>query len=382
MTDCSIRSYSALLCLGLALAAGAQTVTTVVPGPGPFNDGLALDAQGNIYAAWYYGTVITRITPDGQMSTFADSLASPNGIVFDGAGNLWVPNAGGDTVIRFDPDGNGTVVIPEIDTPSGLLLMPDGSLLISQYDQARISRWTEEGGLETWLQGGFISSPVGMQLDGEGNVYIANFTNGTVIRRTPEGQLAQIADIPGWLGFIALAGDYLYLTAYQQQRIYRTALDGSGTQVWAGSGLQGQVDGPVNEAWFHQPNGIVASPTGDTLYVSDYGTRSLRRITGVASQTWIPLEEAPLPGELELLPNYPNPFNPGTRIPFRLDHAGPVRLVVHDLAGRRVAVLAEGPLPAGQHEVAFDGAGLAGGVYLATLEQHGLRQTRKLLLLP
>jgi sugar lactone lactonase YvrE len=182
----------------------------------------------------------------------------------------------GDNVIRLDPEGNATVVIPEIDTPSGLLLMPDGSLLISQYDQSRISRWTEQGGLETWLQGGLVSSPVGMQLDGEGNVYIANFSNGTVIRRSPEGQLDQIADIPGWLGFIALAGDHLYLTAYQQQRIYRTALDGSGTEVWAGSGLQGQVDGPVSEAWFHQPNGIVASPTGDTLYVSDYGTRSLR----------------------------------------------------------------------------------------------------------
>ena len=361
--------------------ARAQTVETVVPGTQPFNDGLALDAQGNVYASWYYGTVVSRITPDGVVSEFADSLDWPNGISFDHEGFLLVPNAHGNTVMRVSPEGNNSLLVESISGPSGVLELDDGSLLIAQYSQHKISKRLPDGTLIDWMVGPPASSPVGLQKDAEGNVYIGNFDNGTIIKVLPDGNVSTIADIPGWLGFIALGGDYIYATAFQRQKIYRVALDGSGAEVWAGSGTQGQADGPIETATFSSPNGIVASATGDTLYISDYAPRSLRRITGVNSQTWLPAPEATPRGML-LQPSFPNPFNPSTVIPFRLERDGRVSLSVYNLLGQRVRRLVDGPLPAGEHQVTFDAAGLAGGVYMVGLEQAGERQTRSVVLLP
>jgi flagellar hook assembly protein FlgD len=75
-------------------------------------------------------------------------------------------------------------------------------------------------------------------------------------------------------------------------------------------------------------------------------------------------------------PNYPNPFNPSTAIAFTLDQAGAVRLEIYDLRGRLVAMLVDEVLPAGRHEVMWDGTDSSGramssGVYLSRFEANG-----------
>ena len=47
-----------------------------------------------------------------------------------------------------------------------------------------------------------------------------------------------------------------------------------------------------------------------------------------------------------------------------------------DVLGRRVAVLADGPLAAGEHRIALDAARLAAGVYVLVLESGGRRTAR------
>ena len=76
----------------------------------------------------------------------------------------------------------------------------------------------------------------------------------------------------------------------------------------------------------------------------------------------------------------PNPFNPRAWLDLTLSRPGPARLAVYDLLGREVAVLCDGPQPAGTRRVAFDGAGLASGLYLARLEAEGGSRTVKLAL--
>jgi hypothetical protein len=93
-----------------------------------------------------------------------------------------------------------------------------------------------------------------------------------------------------------------------------------------------------------------------------------------------------LPGAaLALAPNYPNPFNPTTRLEYRLPAAAPVRLAVFDAAGRLVRVLVDGPRAAGTHALSWDGRAADGrelpsGLYLCELRAGGERQVRKLVL--
>lgn len=86
------------------------------------------------------------------------------------------------------------------------------------------------------------------------------------------------------------------------------------------------------------------------------------------------------PVEFALKSNYPNPFNPVTVIPFSLDRHGPVRLSVYDLLGRTVALLVDGSLEAGAHQVRFDASDLAGGMYLHRLESSGRVLTGTMML--
>ncbi|WP_456427546.1 SdrD B-like domain-containing protein [Rhodocaloribacter sp.] len=90
---------------------------------------------------------------------------------------------------------------------------------------------------------------------------------------------------------------------------------------------------------------------------------------------------AGLPDTYELDQNYPNPFNPTTTIAFGLPEAGPVRLTVFDLLGRRVAVLADGWFEAGRHALPFNARNLAGGAYLYRLRTPGRTLTRTMVLM-
>lgn len=89
-------------------------------------------------------------------------------------------------------------------------------------------------------------------------------------------------------------------------------------------------------------------------------------------------EDRPLAFELDQ--NAPNPFNPSTGIFYRLEASQRVRLSVHSLDGREVALLEEGLRAGGEHRVTFDATGLATGVYFYRLEAADQTLTRKMLL--
>ena len=94
----------------------------------------------------------------------------------------------------------------------------------------------------------------------------------------------------------------------------------------------------------------------------------------------------PAPLALTLRPNYPNPFNPTTTVPFELAQPGRVRLAVFDLAGRQIAVLADGEYNVGYHEEVWTGLGTNGrrapsGAYYLRLESGGQVRMRQMMLL-
>jgi hypothetical protein len=83
-------------------------------------------------------------------------------------------------------------------------------------------------------------------------------------------------------------------------------------------------------------------------------------------------DPATVPGDLALLPNYPNPFNPATTIRFRLRTESQVTLTVVNLVGQQVRRLFSDCRPAGDHAVIFDARDddrrqLPSGVYFVVL---------------
>jgi hypothetical protein len=114
-----------------------------------------------------------------------------------------------------------------------------------------------------------------------------------------------------------------------------------------------------------------------------HGNESLFAVLAPGLITDVPSPAAPAATSLE--PNRPNPFNPLTRIRFRLAESGPVRITVHDVAGRLVRVLVDGARAAGLHEVVFDGRddqgrAVASGTYYCRLTAGTFRQTRTMSL--
>jgi hypothetical protein len=87
------------------------------------------------------------------------------------------------------------------------------------------------------------------------------------------------------------------------------------------------------------------------------------------------------PKSIALHQNYPNPFNPSTVISYHLTGNSMVRLRVFDALGREVAVLVDELQSAGRHQITFDAAGLASGVYYYVLNADEQILTKKLTLI-
>ncbi|MEW6510608.1 MAG: T9SS type A sorting domain-containing protein [Bacteroidota bacterium] len=86
------------------------------------------------------------------------------------------------------------------------------------------------------------------------------------------------------------------------------------------------------------------------------------------------------PAALTLEQNYPNPFNPKTTIRYRLPAASQVSLFLYNTLGQQVAEILRRYEDAGDHEVQFDGSGLASGIYFYQLSSGTRTQTRRAVL--
>jgi len=88
-----------------------------------------------------------------------------------------------------------------------------------------------------------------------------------------------------------------------------------------------------------------------------------------------------VPNELKLFGNYPNPFNPSTKVQFTIPENGNVRLRVYNVLGQEVATLFEGAAEAGNLYTAnFDASRMASGLYFSVLEFGNQRITHKMLM--
>jgi len=85
--------------------------------------------------------------------------------------------------------------------------------------------------------------------------------------------------------------------------------------------------------------------------------------------------------ETELMPSYPNPFNPTTNITYRISNQIDVSLIIFDATGRRIATLVDSEQDAGQYTLPFDASGLASGIYFVRFSAGDMLSTQKLTLI-
>ena len=98
------------------------------------------------------------------------------------------------------------------------------------------------------------------------------------------------------------------------------------------------------------------------------------------------LDNADLPNQYALLPNYPNPFNPQTTIDYQIPEAGHVTIDIFDLRGQKIRSLINQNINAGYHSVVWDGNDesanpISSGVYLYRILTDEFVNTRKMILM-
>lgn len=363
-------------------------VSTLVSGGSGMEDGLVLDKAGNIYVSQYDGTSVRKVTPDGQVSVYASGFNAPNGLAMDDAGNLYVTNAQGGRVSKVLPDG--TVIqrfIDGLNNPVGLALnAAQDTLYISHYQGSKISRvaLADSANVTTWVSGGLLNGPVGLTFDDDNNLYAGNFNNGHIIKIAPNGTMERLTNIPASMGFVTYSKGVFYATSFSANKVYRISADGT-KEVLAGTGAGSEQDGPALSAAFNGPNGIVATPSGDTLYVSDYNAESLRMIVATTSTGAIDESEIPQPNVL-LDQNFPNPFRETTTITYHLDTPRPVDISIYNVLGQKIRTLASQIAASGLNSIAWDGLDDAGqvspaGIYVYTLNTGPIADSKTMLLM-
>ncbi|MCP4581079.1 MAG: T9SS type A sorting domain-containing protein [candidate division Zixibacteria bacterium] len=97
--------------------------------------------------------------------------------------------------------------------------------------------------------------------------------------------------------------------------------------------------------------------------------------------TGINENDQPMPSRIELLSNYPNPFNANTTITFRLNEKGFANLSMYDLRGDKIRTLLDEFIQAGNHDIYFNAAGLASGVYYYKLQAGDYTESKSMVLL-
>lgn len=108
------------------------------------------------------------------------------------------------------------------------------------------------------------------------------------------------------------------------------------------------------------------------------GSVSGERVVHVATGTSIS-NSSELPDHVTLEGNFPNPFNPRTRIRYAVPSAASVRLEIFDVFGRRVTTLVDAHHAAGRYEVVFDASGLASGMYVYRLFSGGIVRSGRMV---
>lgn len=291
---------------------------------------LALDKNGNVYVADYNNQQIRKITPTGQVSTFAgdgtrghkDGPAAqaqfdrPTGITLDANNNFYITE-GAHRIRRIDPQGNVTTLAgtglagaqdgpaptATLNAPTAILVDAKGDLwiadtanrLLRTLDTQQQMRTSAGGKTEGFADGSrseaLLNAPSGLAFDRQGHLLIADEDNHAIRKLTPNGDISTVAGtgIAGFLdgpsktaqfdsphSLVLNSQGVIFVSDRDNHRIRRIDAQGVVT-TFAGQALAGLADGLGGIAKFNTPYGLTVDKQ-DHLYVADSENHVIRRI--------------------------------------------------------------------------------------------------------
>lgn len=259
----------------------ANGVTSLVAGSGSagFADGqgasasfryptqVVVDANGDLIVTDWQNNAIRKVTATGRVTTLAG-----NGT----AGYL---------------DGNGTGAL--FNFPYGACLDGNGNLYVTDQNNHRIRKVTPSGVVSTFAGSGSAAfadgqgtaasflSPLGITIDANGNLYVADTSNHRIRTVSPSGYVSTLAGtgvasyIDAPVGTQAAfnnptsltmdSAGHLFVTDRLNYRIRVLSIATGAVSTWAGSGAAGFLDGGPASAQFDSPAGIVVNGTTNIL---------------------------------------------------------------------------------------------------------------------
>lgn len=237
-------------------------------------NGGVFDAAGNMYVSDVSNHRIRKITPAGDVTTFAGSSAgfvdatgiaarffNPTDLTIDAAGNLYVADKTNNKIRKV--------------TPAGVVTTFAGST----------SGSTDANGTSAKF-----SQPQGITIDASGNLYVADASNNRIRKITPAGDVTTVAgSTAGFADGVGVAAQFdnpqrlivdasgnLLVADTDNNRIRKITPAGQVTTL-AGSS-QGLANGAGIAAKFNRPHGLVLLPSGDLL-VADYENHQIRKVS-------------------------------------------------------------------------------------------------------
>lgn len=114
------------------------------------------------------------------------------------------------------------------------------------------------------------------------------------------------------------------------------------------------------------------------------GSTNMQGVNGIAispNPIGIKSISSTIPDSYELYQNFPNPFNPDTKIKFDLPEQSFVKIKIYDIIGREITTLIKQKLDAGSYEINWDAANYPSGIYFYRIETRNFINTKKMVLI-
>lgn len=299
--------------------------------------GIAIDAAGNLFVTDRAAFTIRKITAAGEVSTlaglpnvpgYADGVGSgarfsvPYGIAIDRDGMLFVVDGANRVIRKVTPAGvvttlaGGAGIVGHVDATgtnarfdalAGLAIDGAGNLYAADTSSAVIRKITPAGVVTTLAGLAYsrgttnglgaaarFSNPLGIAADRDGTVYVADTSNETIRKITPDGTVSLFAGVPGIPGNInasattarffrptGLALDSagnVIIADTSNHTIRRISASGTVTTLAGGGGNFGSTDGFGTTARFYHPRGLAIDGQGN-VFVADSFNNTVRRIS-------------------------------------------------------------------------------------------------------